>query len=165
MDFTTLFIIAAFVAGALFIYKMYSGQKKAQTASGDDYSDASDSSSDSEQEEEIVEREYTLDELHSFNGKDNAEKKIFVSILGKIFDVTGSGFYGPNETYDMFAGHEASVALAKNELKPSLLDQFDLSGLNNFEKDQLNGMFGHFEMKYRIVGWLKEWDTANKKDQ
>ncbi|KAG2375147.1 hypothetical protein C9374_010151 [Naegleria lovaniensis] len=164
MDLWLLLIIGAFVGAAFFIYRMYTSQKTATKASGDDYSSSS-SDSDSEPEEEIEEREFTLEELHKYNGIDSPEKKIYVSVCGKVFDVTGSGFYGPNETYDMFAGHESSVALAKNELKPSLLDQMDLSSLNAFEKDQLNSMFSHFEFKYRVVGWLKEFEEANKKDK
>ncbi|EFC42546.1 steroid membrane binding protein [Naegleria gruberi] len=167
MDLTTVLIIAVFIVGAVFIYNMYSNQSKGKTASGDAYSSSSDSDSD-EEEEKIEEREFTLEELHTYNGVEsstNPNKKIYVSVLGKIFDVTGSGFYGPNETYDMFAGHESSVALAKNELKPSLLDQLDISSLGAFEKDNLYGMYNHFEMKYRVVGWLKEWEDMNKKDK
>ena len=165
MDLLLLLIIGAFVGGALFIYRMYTGQKKAKTASGDDYSSSSESSDDEPEEEPIVEREFTLAELLKYNGADSEEKKIYVSVCGKVFDVTDSGFYGPTDVYGMFAGHESSLALAKNELKPSLLDQLDLSTLNAMERDQLNGMFSHFEFKYRVVGWLKEFEEANKKDK
>nr|CAG4710536.1 unnamed protein product [Naegleria fowleri] len=144
---------------------MYTSQKTTKKASGEEYDTSSSSDSDSEPEEEIVQREFTLEELSKYDGINNPEKKIYVSVCGKIFDVTGAGFYGPNETYDMFAGHESSVALAKNELKPSLLDDMDLSKLNTFERDQLNSMFSHFEFKYRVVGWLKEFEEANKKDK
>ncbi|KAL9658603.1 hypothetical protein ABK040_006140 [Willaertia magna] len=142
---------------------MYANQQHvAAKSSGDEYSDESSSDSDSD-DEEVEEREYTLEELKQYNGVD--QKKIFVSVKGKVFDVTGSGFYGQGEAYSIFAGHDASKALALSELQAKHLDVMDISDLLPHQISNLDEMFSHLEMKYSTVGWLKEWDDAQKKDK
>jgi len=143
--------------------------------------DSSDSeASDDGEEDEVEEREFTLDELKQYNGKDR--KEIYISVSGEgnffhifissfeVFDVTDSGFYGPGQSYSMFAGKEIAMALAKHSTDEKYLNQLDLSGIVVFiiqcvnklgltfsEREELNATASHMSFKYTKVGWLKEW--------
>lgn len=123
-----------------------------------------DSSSESE-DEVVKEREVTLEELKKYNGKDNELKKCWVSVKGKVYDVTKSGFYGVGGPYNLFAGHDCSICLAKNSFDPTLLDKFDLSGLKFSENDTIDGYIQQFELKYDCIGWLKEYTDLNGKEE
>ncbi|GMY29155.1 probable steroid-binding protein 3 [Fagus crenata] len=93
----------------------------------------------------------TAQQLSQYNGTD-ASKPIYVAVKGRIFDVTnGKSFYGPGGPYAMFAGKDASRALAKmskndEDVTPSLdgLSEKEIGVLNDWEKK--------FEAKYPIVG-------------
>lgn len=95
--------------------------------------------------------ELTEQQLRQFNGSDPS-KPIYVAVKGRIFDVTtGKSFYGPGGAYAMFAGREASRALAKmskdeEDISASLDDLTDkeIGVLKDWEKK--------FEAKYPIVG-------------
>eukprot|EP01080_Neovahlkampfia_damariscottae_P005178 gene5178-8784_t len=122
----------------------------------------SDSESD---EDKVEEREYTIEELKKFDGKNNDQKKVYISARGKVYDVTKSGFYGPGGPYSMFAGHDASICLAKNSFDTKLLNNFDLSELSFMERDSLEGFASNFEFKYICLGWLKEYREANPDEE
>ena len=97
--------------------------------------------------------ELTAQELIQYNGSDPS-KPIYVAVKGRIFDVSaGKSFYGPGGPYAMFAGKDASRALAKmsksdEDISPSLhgLSDKELSVLHDWEKK--------FEAKYTVVGRL-----------
>ncbi|XP_073047643.1 probable steroid-binding protein 3 [Primulina eburnea] len=90
-------------------------------------------------------------QLKNYDGTDPS-KPIYVAIRGRIFDVTtGKSFYGPGGAYCMFAGKDASRALAKmskeeHDVVPSL------DGLTDKEIGVLNDWEKKFEAKYPIVG-------------
>ena len=69
-----------------------------------------------------------------------------------MFDVTnGKSFYGPGGAYAMFAGKDASRALAKmskndEDITPSL------DGLSEKEMGVLDDWEKKFEAKYPVVG-------------
>jgi hypothetical protein len=65
----------------------------------------------------------------------------------------------------MFAGHDASVCLAKNSLDTKFLNKFDLSELSFMEKDSLEGFSQNFEFKYDCLGWLKEYRQVNPEEE
>lgn len=98
----------------------------------------------------------TAQQLSQYNGTD-ASKPIYVAVKGRIFDVTnGKSFYGPGGPYAMFAGKDASRALAKmskndEDVTPSLdgLSEKEIGVLNDWEKK--------FEAKYPIVGRVASW--------
>ncbi|GAV80073.1 Cyt-b5 domain-containing protein [Cephalotus follicularis] len=95
--------------------------------------------------------EFTARELIQYNGTDPS-KPIYLSVKGRVFDVTtGNSFYGPGGPYQMFAGRDASRALAKmskndEDISPSLdgLTEKEIGVLNDWEKK--------FEAKYPVVG-------------
>lgn len=146
----------AAVGAGYYVYKAISKTRSSsKSATGDDYSDASSTDDSNSESEEVELKGFTLEDLHNFDGVKN--QKIYVSVKGKVYDVTGSGFYGKNETYAAYAGHEVSKALALNDTTSQYLDQVDMSDLKKEELDHLNGMVEHFEMKYMMVGWLEEW--------
>lgn len=95
--------------------------------------------------------EFTPDQLIQYNGTDPS-KPIYVAIRGRVFDVsTGRSFYGPGGSYCMFAGKDASRALAKmskneEDVVPSLdgLTEKEIGVLDDWEKK--------FEAKYPVVG-------------
>ncbi|KAG6649746.1 hypothetical protein CIPAW_07G231800 [Carya illinoinensis] len=93
--------------------------------------------------------ELTAQQLSEYNGTDPS-KPIYVAVKGRIFDVTnGKSFYGPGGSYAMFAGKDASRALAKmskndEDVSPSLdgLSEKEIGVLNDWEKK--------FEAKYPV---------------
>ncbi|KAF0971706.1 hypothetical protein FDP41_009929 [Naegleria fowleri] len=150
---TSLVIVSiAALGAAYFVYKSLR-KTKTRSITGDEYSDTS-SDEESDESEEMEMRDFTLEELHRHSSTNH---KQYVSVMGKVYDVTGSGFYGPNEVYSIYAGHEIGKALALNDVSSQHLDQFDLSDLTPQQMDHLTSMVEHFEMKYICVGTLNEW--------
>ncbi|KAL3818438.1 hypothetical protein ACJIZ3_004343 [Penstemon smallii] len=95
--------------------------------------------------------ELTPQQLKQYDGSDSS-KPIYVAIRGRIYDVTtGKSFYGPGGSYCVFAGKDASRALAKmskdeDDVVPSL------EGLSEKEIGVLNDWETKFQAKYPIVG-------------
>ncbi|XP_031121665.1 probable steroid-binding protein 3 [Ipomoea triloba] len=95
--------------------------------------------------------ELTAQQLKEYDGTDPS-KPIYVAIKARIFDVTaGKSFYGPGGDYSIFAGKDASRALAKmsknaEDVSPSL------EGLSDKEIGVLTDWEKKFEAKYPIVG-------------
>ncbi|KAF8392986.1 hypothetical protein HHK36_021227 [Tetracentron sinense] len=95
--------------------------------------------------------EITEQQLKQFDGSDPS-KPIYVAVKGRIFDVSsGKSFYGAGGSYCMFAGKDASRALAKmskneEDISASLhaLSEKEMGVLNDWEKK--------FEAKYPVVG-------------
>jgi Zn/Cd-binding protein ZinT len=44
-----------------------------------------------------------------------------------VFDVSDAKFYGPGDSYHVFAGNDATVNLSKTDLNPKYLNQFDIT--------------------------------------
>uniref|UniRef100_A0A0E0K2V9 Cytochrome b5 heme-binding domain-containing protein n=1 Tax=Oryza punctata TaxID=4537 RepID=A0A0E0K2V9_ORYPU len=79
-----------------------------------------------------------------------------MAIKGQIYDVTQSRmFYGPGGPYALFAGRDASRALAKMSFE---LDDLtgDISGLGPIELEALHEWEGKFMSKYVKVGTIKK---------
>ncbi|KAK0571091.1 hypothetical protein LWI29_010828 [Acer saccharum] len=95
--------------------------------------------------------EFTAHQLIQYNGTDPS-KPIYMAIKGRVFDVTtGKSYYGPGGVNVMFAGKDASRALAKmsrndEDITPSLdgLTEKEIGVLDDWEKK--------FEAKYPVVG-------------
>lgn len=102
-------------------------------------------------------RYFTKEELKVFNGVE--DKKIYIAIKGTIFDVTSRGdFYGPDGGYHLFAGHDATRALAKMSFEPDTLANSAFKDLTFMEKEVLNDWLFKFQhvKNYPIVGRVLE---------
>ena len=98
----------------------------------------------------------TRAELKAYNGSEEG-KAVLVGVRGRIFDVSeGREFYGKDGPYNIFAGIDASVALARMSFKPEDLQSTDWENLSYAEKDTLDDWEAKFEAKYRLVGKIVE---------
>ncbi|KAG0548989.1 hypothetical protein BDA96_01G215700 [Sorghum bicolor] len=99
--------------------------------------------------------EVSEEELRQYDGSDT-KKPLLMAIKGQIYDVTQSRmFYGPGGPYALFAGKDASRALAKMSFEPQDLTG-DISGLGPFELDALQDWEYKFMSKYVKVGTVKK---------
>ncbi|KAG6502612.1 hypothetical protein ZIOFF_034897 [Zingiber officinale] len=99
--------------------------------------------------------EVAEEELLAYDGSD-PKKPLLMAIKGQIYDVTQSRmFYGPGGPYALFAGKDASRALAKMSFEPKDLTG-DLSGLGPFELEALQDWEYKFMSKYVKVGTIKK---------
>ncbi|OIW06334.1 hypothetical protein TanjilG_14979 [Lupinus angustifolius] len=99
--------------------------------------------------------EISEEELKAYDGSDS-EKPLLMAIKGQIYDVSQSRmFYGPGGPYALFAGKDASRALAKMSFEDKDLTG-DISGLGAFELDALQDWEYKFMSKYVKVGTVKK---------
>ncbi|THF97686.1 hypothetical protein TEA_006779 [Camellia sinensis var. sinensis] len=116
--------------------------------------------------------EVTEEELKVYDGSD-PKRPLLMAIKGQIYDVTQSSFvqefqgfdrevlelirmfYGPGGPYALFAGKDASRALAKMSFEEQDLTG-DISGLGPFELDALQDWEYKFMTKYAKVGSVKK---------
>jgi len=107
-----------------------------------------------------VKRAWTRAELRAYNGTD-ATKPILMAVNGTVYDVSrGRQFYGPGGPYGLFAGRDASRALAKSSFEAVYLDDPCVDNLTADEKTTLTEWAGSYEHKYINMGWLE--DSAPK---
>ncbi|GAB2294042.1 Membrane steroid-binding protein 1 [Dionaea muscipula] len=99
--------------------------------------------------------EISEDELKQYDGTD-PKKPLLMAIKGQIYDVSQSRmFYGPGGPYALFAGKDASRALAKMSFEDKDLTG-DISGLGPFELEALQDWEYKFMGKYVKVGTIKK---------
>ncbi|WOK98910.1 membrane steroid-binding protein 1-like [Canna indica] len=99
--------------------------------------------------------EITDEELRAYDGSD-PNKPLLMAIKGQIYDVTQSRmFYGPGGPYALFAGKDASRALAKMSFELTDLTG-DISDLGPFELEALQDWEYKFMSKYVKVGTIKK---------
>jgi membrane-associated progesterone receptor component len=72
-------------------------------------------------------------------------------------------FYGPGGPYALFAGRDASRALAKMSFETSDLTS-DISGLSPFEAEALQEWEYKFKSKYVTVGTIKKTTLVAEED-
>ncbi|CAF2085099.1 BnaAnng36100D [Brassica napus] len=105
--------------------------------------------------------EITEEELKQYDGSDS-KKPLLMAIKGQIYDVSQSRmFYGPGGPYALFAGKDASRALAKMSFEETDLTG-DISGLGPFELDALQDWEYKFMSKYVKVGTIQKNDGEGK---
>ncbi|KAJ5882128.1 uncharacterized protein N7529_000800 [Penicillium soppii] len=92
----------------------------------------------------------SLEELAKCDGTD-PNRPTLVAIKGVVFDVSKNAAYGAQGSYRVFAGKDASRALACSSLKPEqcVPEWYDL---DDKEKTVLNEWFTFFSKRYNIVG-------------
>ncbi|KDP22298.1 hypothetical protein JCGZ_26129 [Jatropha curcas] len=99
--------------------------------------------------------EVTEEDLKQYDGAD-PKKPLLMAIKGQIYDVSQSRmFYGPGGPYALFAGKDASRALAKMSFEEKDLTG-DISGLGPFELEALQDWEYKFMSKYVKVGTIKK---------
>lgn len=103
--------------------------------------------------EEIIPRDFTIDQLREFDGK--RSEKIFIALKGEVYDVTAAAdYYGPEGTYHCFAGRDASRAMAKLSFEETELGNPRVDDLGPFERDVLEQWVEKFKYvkHYPVVG-------------
>ncbi|XP_010426390.1 PREDICTED: membrane steroid-binding protein 2-like [Camelina sativa] len=106
--------------------------------------------------------EITEEDLKLYDGSDS-KKPLLMAIKGQIYDVSQSRmFYGPGGPYALFAGKDASRALAKMSFEEQDLTG-DISGLGAFELDALQDWEYKFMSKYVKVGTIQKKDEEGNK--
>lgn len=109
-------------------------------------------------------RELTMADVQKHDGKGEipdgyAAAPIYIGANGKVFDMSFGGvtFYGVGCPYGIFAGRDASRALAKMSLNAADLDNCSIDDLTEKELKIMNDWIKTFEerKKYPIVGKLK----------
>ena len=138
---------------ALICYFSYKLFKKDSRAIKDD-------KSQQKRLEKMPKRDFTLVDLKEFDGvKSNG--RILIGILGRVFDVSAAHqFYGPGGPYSVFAGRDASRALATFSVEP---DQFketydDLSDLKPSQMDQVKEWEMQFLGSFYIFYFINIYD-------
>ncbi|CAL4917430.1 unnamed protein product [Urochloa decumbens] len=105
--------------------------------------------------------EITEEELRQYDGSD-PEKPLLMAIKGQIYDVSQSRmFYGPGGAYALFAGKDASRALAKMSFEQQDLNG-DISDLTPMELGSLNDWEYKFTSKYVKVGTITRAASAEE---
>jgi len=103
-------------------------------------------------------RDFTPRQLKPFDGTksdENPDSRVLIGVLGKVYDMTkGKSFYGPGGPYSVFAGHDASRALAKFEVHLISDEYDDLSDLTQSELNEVKEWELQFSEKYTLVGKL-----------
>ncbi|WAQ99132.1 PGRC2-like protein [Mya arenaria] len=101
-------------------------------------------------------QDMTLEQLREYDGK-GPEGRILLAANGKIFDVTrGKRFYGPGGPYGLFAGRNASRALATFSMSEDVFrnEYDDLSDLSSMQMESVREWEMQFTEKYDYVGRL-----------
>ena len=66
--------------------------------------------------------EYTVEELRTFDGKNNTLSRIYLAIKGEVFDVTNSQYYQPKGAYKVLASKDISVGIVKGGFNETFYD-------------------------------------------
>jgi len=105
------------------------------------------------------EKIYQVSDLH--NHDCNNELLKLISIHGIVFDVTENlEKYAPDGEYYFFAGHDITYPLAVSALSGDHVDKlYKLSSVDHLKR--VYGWMEYFEKKYKVVGWLGEWDSED----
>ena len=77
---------------------------------------------------------------------------VFVGVRGDIFNVTESPFYKEPSSYAIFAGKDATVALAKSDLTGTWCNRTGEVELTEEEKQIVDDWHARFSEKYQKVG-------------
>ncbi|KAK0323557.1 hypothetical protein LTR82_005304 [Friedmanniomyces endolithicus] len=92
----------------------------------------------------------SLDYLSKCDGS-HPDYPTYVAIKGTVFDVTGNKAYGPEGSYKVFAGKDASRALAQSSLKTEECRP-EWEDLSDDHKKVLNDWYTFFSKRYNIKG-------------
>ena len=99
--------------------------------------------------------EVTLQELADCQ----SSGKLWIGCMGRVFDVTGSEFYGAGGHYSSFVGKDTSVALGKMKFNKEYFDPAAMHwrrDLDEKELNILNDWMVKFADKYPLVGYIND---------
>ncbi|KAF7327027.1 Cytochrome B5 [Mycena kentingensis (nom. inval.)] len=107
---------------------------------------------------------YTLEQLKEFSGADPS-KPICLSIKGTVFDVSrNTAVYGPESSYAIFAGKDASMGLGMSSLREEhARPEFD--ALDEKDRNTLDEWHGFFTKRYNIVGKVIDHPTLLEEER
>jgi len=98
-------------------------------------------------------QDFTLEQLRSFDGTNG--NPIYIAVQGKVYDMSSKpGFYGPNGAYHIFAGRDASRALAKGSLDLQDVENSSIADLDPMEIETLGEWVAKYDISYHVVGQL-----------
>jgi membrane-associated progesterone receptor component len=108
-------------------------------------------------------RKFTLQTLAAYTGlpeqrlKSRIHPEVLVCLNYKVFDVSYGGYsmYGVGKGYHVFAGKDASRALAMMSFEPEYLDNNDMSLLSEEDMSSVLRWEATFLSKYPVVGSCK----------
>lgn len=163
LPYLLLALAAALLIHALVVRMHGKSTTGASNATGSGLGGAS--ASKEAEEERDPPRAFTPAQLRKYNGvvpPEGAPKwdldagKIYVALKGQVYDVTSApGFYGPGGGYHVFAGRDASRALATLSFDEAALENPAIDDLSAMEADQLDEWIFKFQTKgYPVVGRL-----------
>lgn len=115
------------------------------------------------EEEPIVLRDFTLEQLREFNGLNG--KPIYIAIKGEVYDASkGTQYYGEGAPYQCFAGRDATRAMAKFSFEEAELANPDVSDIGPFERGMLEDFIHKFKYYrcYPVVGFLSKPPAPRK---
>lgn len=106
----------------------------------------------------------TEEELRAYDGSDPS-KPLLMAIKGQIYDVSRSRmFYGPGGPYALFAGRDASRALALLSFQPEDLTG-NIEGLSSDQLEVLQDWEEKFKEKYEKVGQIVPPGSISKNSE
>ncbi|KAI2638940.1 cytochrome b5 [Hypomontagnella submonticulosa] len=94
----------------------------------------------------------SAEELAKANGLEG--QKAYVAIKGKVYDVSANKAYREGGSYHVFAGKDASRALAKTSTKPEDVRP-EWQDLDDKEKQTLDDWITFFTKRYNVIGILE----------
>lgn len=110
-----------------------------------------------------MDRKFTVTELAKYCSSvsllpGRIDKEILIGVNGKIYDVSygGSHIYQPGGSYGIFAGKDATRALAKMSFEKADLESRDISDLSEQDLESLIQWDTLFSSKYPVVGTIVE---------
>lgn len=88
-----------------------------------------------------------------------SDTKLLIGCKGRIFDASANAMYGPEGSYNLFVGKDASVALAKMKFDKEFMDPSLLHWARDLDEKELNILEDwviKFEGKYETVAYIKD---------
>eukprot|EP01134_Creolimax_fragrantissima_P000714 CFRG0714T1 len=108
-------------------------------------------------------RHFSAEELRHFDGTDE-NSPVYVAIKGIVYDVSENrDAYKPGKGYALFAGRDASRALALMSLKVDDATA-NLDGLEPKQMDVLDNWVSFYKKKYKVMGTTGVTYSAHEKN-
>uniref|UniRef100_A0A5S6QG93 Cytochrome b5 heme-binding domain-containing protein n=1 Tax=Trichuris muris TaxID=70415 RepID=A0A5S6QG93_TRIMR len=106
---------------------------------------------------------FSAQELSRFGGGTDSEG-LYLALLGRVYNVEkGARHYGPDGTYHVFAGRDATRAFVTGDFSEDGLTD-DLSGLSNEELVAIQEWVDFYGKEYKLVGVVqgRYYDSQGK---